>query len=156
MKVAVVLAFLSLTFSSVDAAVPRDTNARRLARGLPPLKPVRREAGTFTLCAKRSSTSSTPFQCQSKQTFCCSNFESASSPAATNLLSGLGIQSSSCGEQIGTGCVAISGDSWYVFTLFGPLHSMLTSWAPQLFWHCGYMLWKYCRVRPRWCRLHEG
>ncbi|KAJ7766360.1 hypothetical protein DFH07DRAFT_769902 [Mycena maculata] len=106
MKPAVVLAFLSLTFSASVDAVPRDTNAWRLVRGLPPLKPVRRETG-----AKRSRTSSTPFHCASSQTFCCSNYESSSSAAATDLLSDLGIGSSSCGEKIGTGCVAMSGDS---------------------------------------------
>ncbi|KAF7360422.1 hypothetical protein MVEN_00772300 [Mycena venus] len=36
---------------------------------------------------------------------------SASSPATENILRGLGISQSSCGEQIATGCVAVSGDS---------------------------------------------
>ncbi|KAJ7506989.1 hypothetical protein B0H11DRAFT_188225 [Mycena galericulata] len=105
MKAAIVLTFLTLTFSAVDAA-PRDTNARRLARGLPPLAPKRRQPG-----AKRNQASSTPFHCDTKKTFCCSRYESSSSPAASSILSGLGIHSSSCGEKIGTGCVAISGDS---------------------------------------------
>ncbi|KAF7368978.1 Hydrophobin [Mycena venus] len=100
--------FCALSYAiSVVGAVRFESNAQRLARGLPPLPPRRR----FGSGAKRSTTSPTPFHCDAKKNFCCSNFQSASSPAAENILRGLGISQSSCGEQIATGCVAASGDS---------------------------------------------
>ncbi|KAJ7511724.1 hypothetical protein B0H11DRAFT_2214599 [Mycena galericulata] len=104
MKTAIFFSALSLVISAVEA-LPRDSNAQRLARGLPPLPPQRRQPGF-----KRSTPSSTPFHCDTKKTLCCSGFESASSPAAKNILSGLSIPTTSCGEQIGTGCVAASSD----------------------------------------------
>ncbi|KAJ7503245.1 hypothetical protein B0H11DRAFT_2222523 [Mycena galericulata] len=102
MKTAIIFSALSLAISAVDA-LPNESNAQRLARGLPPLPPRRRQLG-----AKRSTPSSTPFHCDTKKTFCCSNLEAASTSAAKTILSGLGIPSTSCGEQIGTGCEAAS------------------------------------------------
>ncbi|KAJ7433725.1 hypothetical protein FB451DRAFT_1399500 [Mycena latifolia] len=95
---------------SVVNALP-DSNAQRLARGLPPLPPRRRQHG-----AKRTTPSSTPYQCNSKKTFCCSDLTATSSSAAKSIISGLEISSSSCGEHIGTGCVAAFGDSCIIGT----------------------------------------
>ncbi|KAJ6543626.1 hypothetical protein DFH09DRAFT_1322083 [Mycena vulgaris] len=95
---------LSFAIAAVEA-IPRDSNAHRLARGLPPLPPRRRQPG-----AKRSTPSSTPVTCASKKTFCCSDLTETSSSAATNILSGLGIPVSSCGAHVGTGCIAAVGD----------------------------------------------
>ncbi|KAJ7650033.1 hypothetical protein FB45DRAFT_1017438 [Roridomyces roridus] len=66
MKTTILLSALSLaTFVAVDA-LPQDTNARRLARGLPPLPPRRRTPGAV----KRLTPSSTPYTCGTKKTFC--------------------------------------------------------------------------------------
>ncbi|KAJ7680014.1 hypothetical protein B0H17DRAFT_1206164 [Mycena rosella] len=93
------------------SALASDSNADRLARGLPPLPPRRRQPG-----AKRLSPSSTPFHCDTKKTFCCADLPAASSAAGKSTLSGLGIPSTSCGEHIGTGCVAAIGDSCIIGT----------------------------------------
>ncbi|KAJ7496533.1 hypothetical protein FB451DRAFT_1385930 [Mycena latifolia] len=105
MKSSIVFCALSFAISALGA-LPSDSNAQRLARGLPPLPPRRRQHG-----AKRTTPSSTPHQCNTKKTFCCSDLTATSSSAAKSIISGLGISSSSCGEHIGTGCVAAFGDS---------------------------------------------
>ncbi|KAJ7905047.1 hypothetical protein B0H13DRAFT_735693 [Mycena leptocephala] len=66
MKTAITFCALSFAISAVNAT-HSESNAQRLARGLPPLPPRRRYSG-----AKRSTTSSTPFHCDTKKTFCCS------------------------------------------------------------------------------------
>ncbi|KAJ6568423.1 hypothetical protein DFH09DRAFT_1313868 [Mycena vulgaris] len=104
MKSSIVFCALSFAIAAVEAR-PRDSNAHRLARGLPPLPPRRRQSG------KRTTPSSTPFTCASKKTFCCADLTSTSSSAATTILSGLGVPLSSCGAHIGTGCVAAIGGS---------------------------------------------
>ncbi|KAF7354725.1 hypothetical protein MSAN_01386500 [Mycena sanguinolenta] len=109
MKTTVAFCALSYAISAVGATRP-ESNAQRLARGLPPLAPKRRFSNLRS-GAKRTAPSSTPFSCSPQKNFCCTTFESASSPAAESLLSSLGISQNSCGEQIATGCVAASGDS---------------------------------------------
>ncbi|KAJ7692864.1 hypothetical protein B0H17DRAFT_1200193 [Mycena rosella] len=108
MKSTIFVCALSFAISAVGA-LPNDSNAQRLARGLPPLPPRRRHFG-----AKRTTPSSTPFQCATKKTFCCTDLAAPTSAAATSALGGLGIPLSSCGAHIGLGCVAALGDSWYV------------------------------------------
>ncbi|KAF7377756.1 hypothetical protein MSAN_00198600 [Mycena sanguinolenta] len=109
MKTTTAFCALSYAISIVGATRP-ESNAQRLARGLPPLAPKRRFSNLRS-GAKRVVPSSTPFSCSPQKNFCCSTIESASSPAAESLLSSLGISQNSCGEQIATGCVAASGDS---------------------------------------------
>ncbi|KAJ6552250.1 hypothetical protein DFH09DRAFT_1366356, partial [Mycena vulgaris] len=113
MKTSVLLAFISLTISAVEA-LPRDTNANRLARGLPPLPPHRRQDATGKRLKSRAS--STPFHCDTKKTFCCTGLEATTSSAATSVLSGLGIPASSCGDNIGIGCIAALGDTCLIGT----------------------------------------
>ncbi|KAJ6567773.1 hypothetical protein DFH09DRAFT_1363356 [Mycena vulgaris] len=106
MKSAIVFCALSFAISAVDALPAHsNSNAERLARGLPPLPPRRRHG------AKRTTPSSTPFHCDTKKTFCCSDLTASSSSSAKNILSVLGIPSSSSGDYIGTGCVAAIGNS---------------------------------------------
>ncbi|KAJ7363778.1 hypothetical protein DFH08DRAFT_949412 [Mycena albidolilacea] len=105
----------ALTFATfaVDAA-PRESNAQRFARGLPPLPP-RRHFGQPK--ARGATTSSTPFKCETKKNFCCSPLQSVNDPTAANLLRTLGISQSSCGEQIASHCAAAaSGDSWCTYS----------------------------------------
>ncbi|KAF7375104.1 hypothetical protein MSAN_00396800 [Mycena sanguinolenta] len=111
MKTTTIVSFCALSYAiaTVGAARP-ESNAKRLARGLPPLPP-RRRFSNLRPGAKRTAPSGTPFSCAPEKNFCCTSFESASSPAAESLLSSLGISQSSCGEQIATGCVAASSDS---------------------------------------------
>ncbi|KAJ7471059.1 hypothetical protein FB451DRAFT_1399805 [Mycena latifolia] len=115
-----IVVFCGLSFAiSAVGALSSDSNAQHLARGLPPLPPRRRQPGT-----KRSTPSSTPYQCGMKKTFCCADLTASSSAAGKNAISGLGISSSSCGAYIGTGCVAGLGDSWYVVNAF-----VVCAWA---------------------------
>ncbi|KAJ6455392.1 hydrophobin, partial [Mycena sanguinolenta] len=109
MKTTVAFCTLSYAISVVGATRP-ESNAQRLARGLPPLAPKRRFSNNFS-GAKRTAPSSTPFSCSPQKNFCCTTFESASSPVVESLLNSLGISQNSCGAQIATGCVAASGDS---------------------------------------------
>ncbi|KAJ6468706.1 hypothetical protein DFH09DRAFT_1345007 [Mycena vulgaris] len=109
MKSSIVFCALSFAIAAVEAGT-RDSNAHRLARGLPPLPPRRRQSG------KRTTPSSTPFTCASKKTFCCADFASTSSTVATPIISGLGVPLSSCGAHIGTGCVAAIGGSCVIGT----------------------------------------
>ncbi|KAJ7681666.1 hypothetical protein B0H17DRAFT_1205649 [Mycena rosella] len=115
------------------SALASNSNANRLARGLPPLPPRRRQPG-----AKRLTPSSTPFHCDTKKTFCCADLPAMSSAAGKNAISGLGIPSTSCGEHIGTGCVAAIGDSCIIGTpatccgnLFGLVGIDCTPVAPS-------------------------
>ncbi|KAJ6598468.1 hypothetical protein DFH09DRAFT_1304250 [Mycena vulgaris] len=111
MKSAIVFCALSFAISAVDALPAHsNSNAERLARGLPPLPPRRRHG------AKRTTPSSTPFHCDTKKTFCCSDLTASSSSSAKNILSVLGIPSSSSGDYIGTGCVAAIGNSCLIGT----------------------------------------
>ncbi|KAJ7334747.1 hypothetical protein DFH08DRAFT_813793 [Mycena albidolilacea] len=108
MKTTILFCALSYAISIVQAT-RGDSNAERFARGLPPLPPRR---VSRPLGAKRSTTSSKPFQCSPKAHFCCSTLESASSSAVENILRGLGVPQNSCGEKIATSCaLAPSGNS---------------------------------------------
>ncbi|KAJ6486869.1 hypothetical protein C8R45DRAFT_930450 [Mycena sanguinolenta] len=103
MKTTIVFYALSYALSVVGA--PRETNAQRFARGLPPLPPKFRYSPSVSR-VKRASTSSTPFTCAAKKPFCCSILESATIPVAVTTLAGLGVPQASAGAQIGIGCVA--------------------------------------------------
>ncbi|KAJ7267152.1 hypothetical protein C8J57DRAFT_1510261 [Mycena rebaudengoi] len=98
-----IFALLSLAALSVEAT-SLNTNAERLARGLPPLPPRRRVPGAI-----RPRTSSTPFHCEAKAKFCCSSLRSSSSASSKATLKNLGLSPSSCGSQIGFGCAAATG-----------------------------------------------
>ncbi|KAJ6448910.1 hypothetical protein C8R45DRAFT_1114976 [Mycena sanguinolenta] len=117
MKTTTVVSFCALSYAiTALGATNPESNAKRIARGLPPLPPQRRFSNLGS-GAKRTTPSGTPFSCSPQKNFCCTSFESASSPAAESLLSSLGISQSSCGSQIATGCVATSSDSCSFGTL---------------------------------------
>ncbi|KAF9011752.1 fungal hydrophobin-domain-containing protein [Cyathus striatus] len=86
MKFTTVFAVLAATAATV-AATP-ETNAQRLARGLPPNPPARRAT---PVGAKRSTPSGTPSQCNTGAIQCCNSVTQASNPVAQLLIGLLGI-----------------------------------------------------------------
>jgi len=86
-------------------AAPHETNADRLARGLPPMAPVRR-SGTPAYAAKRQSPSGTPSQCNTGSTLCCNSTSTAGAQSA--LLGLLGIVLQDVNALVGLGCSPIS------------------------------------------------
>ncbi|KAG2076385.1 hydrophobin-1 precursor [Suillus decipiens] len=101
MKFASVLA-LAVAVTVVSA----ETNAERLARGLPPLAPARR--GTPVARAKRSSPSGGSGQCNSGSIQCCDSVTTYGSGGDIDeLVSFMGVKIPS-GTPCGTGCSPIS------------------------------------------------
>nr|GAT53826.1 predicted protein [Mycena chlorophos] len=94
------IATLALLLASEAAA--RETNAWRMARGLPPMAPRRRDADYYQPPRK----SLTPFTCTPQQNFCCQGYVPADSPQGYEVLNDYGITGDTCGETIGTGCSA--------------------------------------------------
>ncbi|THU88222.1 fungal hydrophobin [Dendrothele bispora CBS 962.96] len=89
---------------TVDALPQRETNADRLARGLPPLPPVRRATPAFE--AKRGAPSGTPGQCSTGGTYCC---QRTSKAGLEGLLLGLlGILGIHPDVTIGVSCSPLS------------------------------------------------
>jgi len=106
MKFAVALAVLATAATVVGASVP-DTNAYRLARGLPPKAPVKR--ATPALRARRGKPSGKPSgQCSTGTQHCCNSVQKASHPSSAGLLGALGINVPS-DVLVGSNCSPLTG-----------------------------------------------
>ncbi|KAH7928350.1 fungal hydrophobin [Leucogyrophana mollusca] len=97
MKFAYVFAFVAAA-----TAVSAETNAQRMARGLPPMAPARR--ATPASRARRSSPSGTPSQCNTGSIQCCNSTYDAKSTEASGLLGLLGLDLGSITGLVGVGC----------------------------------------------------
>ncbi|KAG7451623.1 hydrophobin-domain-containing protein [Guyanagaster necrorhizus] len=108
----IVMKFASIFFSivvflvSFAAALPsRETNADRLARGLPPLPPTVRSP---TRVVRKSSPSGAPSQCSTGSLQCCDSVESSTSSVVAALLGLLGIHLGSTAVNVGMTCSPLS------------------------------------------------
>ncbi|KAG0699107.1 hydrophobin [Suillus ampliporus] len=100
-----------LALAAAATVVSAETNAERMARGLPPMAPARRASAAER--AKRTSPSSSPSQCNTGSIQCCDSVsKSGESGSLDELLSLLGLVipvGTSCGMScspitvIGTG-----------------------------------------------------
>jgi hypothetical protein len=99
----VTVAVLAATAATV-AAVP-ETNAQRLARGLPPNPPARRATPAG---ARRSTPSGTPSQCNTGPVQCCNSVTTASNPVASLLIGLLGILGVGGDVVVGLTCSPLS------------------------------------------------
>ncbi|KAF9045401.1 fungal hydrophobin-domain-containing protein [Panaeolus papilionaceus] len=119
MKFTTVAAFVFTSALAVSARPASETNAQRMARGLPPLAPHRRATGVET--AKRSTSSGISYSCNTGPVQCCNTVTSSNSknvqllagligavlPAAANVLVGMqchplsvvGVGGNSCNSQ---------------------------------------------------------
>ncbi|KAI6002132.1 hydrophobin-1 precursor [Pisolithus albus] len=97
-----------VVLAAAAAAVSAETNAQRMARGLPPKAPIRRHS-TPTDTAKGTHPSSTGGgQCNTGPIQCCNTVATCGShPSTDELLSLLGL-SVPAGTQVGTNCSPIS------------------------------------------------
>ena len=131
------LAFVLIFVALVGAApnMGRETNADRFARGLPPLAPIKREAGSnseqytrfffdivsfFPVAARHHPSQHPGPHCSSGSAQCCNSVQSSKSGLVAGLLRLLGIVLSG-DVQVGLTCSPItilgSGHSqWSVFT----------------------------------------
>ncbi|KAF9453384.1 fungal hydrophobin [Macrolepiota fuliginosa MF-IS2] len=89
MKFTTVLSLLTFAAVSVSASGHRDTNAARMARGLPPMPPVRRSK-TFSETGKPSGQPSAG-NCNVEKIQCCNSVTHASDSSAATLASLLGL-----------------------------------------------------------------
>ncbi|KDR76991.1 hypothetical protein GALMADRAFT_246172 [Galerina marginata CBS 339.88] len=88
MKFTTVVAVLAAAVASVESR-PSETNADRLARGLPPLPPTRR--ATPIAGARRSSPSGISNSCNTGPVQCCNTVTTASNPVASLIIGLLGL-----------------------------------------------------------------
>ncbi|KAG7095660.1 hypothetical protein E1B28_006379 [Marasmius oreades] len=88
--------------TNVSAAPGQETNAQRMARGLPPLPPVRRATGTEV--ARRGTPSGSPGQCSTGPVQCCLTTGHANDGAISALLGLLGIVVTDLNVLIGVNC----------------------------------------------------
>lgn len=97
-----------VVLAAAAAAVSAETNAQRMARGLPPKAPIRRH-GTPADTAKRSHPSSTGGgQCNTGPIQCCNTVATSGSQSGVDeLLTLLGL-SVPVGTQVGASCSPIS------------------------------------------------
>ncbi|EGO01149.1 hypothetical protein SERLA73DRAFT_179238 [Serpula lacrymans var. lacrymans S7.3] len=109
MKFAYVFAFVAAAATTAGATYTGETNANRMARGLPPLPPVRR--ATPASRARRSSPSGSPGggQCNTGPVQCCDKVQSANEGIVPELLSLLGLEGISDDTQVGLTCSPLSG-----------------------------------------------
>ncbi|KIK55495.1 hypothetical protein GYMLUDRAFT_47698 [Collybiopsis luxurians FD-317 M1] len=109
MKFFSVLTFaLAAGTASVSAAPNKETNGERLARGLPPLPPVRR-SGTPVYAAKRTGPSGSPSgSCSTGPVQCCQTVGTESNPVISLILGLLGIVIQDVDTLIGATCSPIT------------------------------------------------
>ncbi|KAL0579907.1 hypothetical protein V5O48_002078 [Marasmius crinis-equi] len=93
--------------TTVSAAPQLETNAQRMARGLPPLPPVRRASGTEV--AKRGSPSGTPGgSCNTGPVQCCQSTGHATDGPIAAILGLLGIVVQDLNVLIGLTCSPVT------------------------------------------------
>ncbi|KAH8822408.1 fungal hydrophobin [Flagelloscypha sp. PMI_526] len=80
------IALAALLASLVDAKPRTETNAQRMARGLPPNAPRNLYKASPVAMARRSQTSETPSQCNAGPVQCCSSVTHANDDTASFLL----------------------------------------------------------------------
>jgi len=89
MRLATVFSFLAVAAATVGAVPSHETNASRLARGLPPLPPVRR---TPTKGGNNPKPSQVPGgQCNVEKVQCCNSVTHANDKTASLIISLLGL-----------------------------------------------------------------
>ncbi|TEB32732.1 fungal hydrophobin [Coprinellus micaceus] len=126
MRTTVVFAFFFALVVSLVGAVPsRGLNARRMARGLGPLPPVR-HLPTKTGLAPRQQPSGTS-QCNGGDIQCCNSVHSSKDDAVSGLLGLLGIDLGLT-SIVGLNCsplsaLALGGNSWSSAIYVRPLDS---------------------------------
>ncbi|KAG5644495.1 hypothetical protein DXG03_008322 [Asterophora parasitica] len=115
MKLTTIFAVVAAAAATVSA-MPAETNADRLARGLPPLPPVRR--ATPIGAARRATPSGSPNQCNTGPVQCCNSVTTSNDAVAKLLIGLLGIV---VGPNVAVGLtcsplsiIGIGGKSWYV------------------------------------------
>ncbi|RPD72480.1 fungal hydrophobin [Lentinus tigrinus ALCF2SS1-7] len=92
MKSTIVFFILALIVATVQAAALGDSNAERMARGLPPRAPRKLYRNELPTAAKRSKPSSKPPpSCSTGPIQCCQQVEKADNPVAALILGLLGI-----------------------------------------------------------------
>ncbi|KAG6809650.1 hypothetical protein H0H92_015336 [Tricholoma furcatifolium] len=82
MKFTTIFTIVAAAAATVSATSGAETNAERMARGLPPLPPTRRSG------ARRATPSSTPQTCSTGPVQCCNSITNASD-AVASLIAGL-------------------------------------------------------------------
>ncbi|KAF9014273.1 hypothetical protein BDQ17DRAFT_1320892 [Cyathus striatus] len=103
MKLTAALAFVFAAIATVGAVPAGETNAERMARGLPPMAPHRRATGVEA--AKRHIPSSTPSVCASGSDLkCCFALQSPSDKEAKGLIGLLGIKNVDPNSTVGLTC----------------------------------------------------
>ncbi|KAH6911814.1 fungal hydrophobin-domain-containing protein [Coprinopsis sp. MPI-PUGE-AT-0042] len=101
------IAAIAAVATTVSAAPGADTNAHRLARGLPPLPPVLRRA-TGTEVAKRGQPSSTPGGCSTGPVQCCQSTGHSTDGPVSLILGLLGVVIKDVNLLIGLTCSPIN------------------------------------------------
>ncbi|KAL0945827.1 hypothetical protein HGRIS_012111 [Hohenbuehelia grisea] len=102
MKFSAVFAVAAAAATVVGAVPGVETNAQRLARGLPPNPPTRRSAAE--VMAKRSKPSSPPSQCNTGSTLCCNSTGHANDGLIGLILGLLGVVIKDLTVLIGVTC----------------------------------------------------
>ncbi|KAH7883033.1 hydrophobin [Phlebopus sp. FC_14] len=98
-----------LALAAAATVVSAETNAQRMARGLPPMAPAKRATPSYR--AKRGSPSNTPTSsCNTGPVQCCNSMQTAGSGGVVDeLLSLLGLTGSvSSGTSVGMNCSPIT------------------------------------------------
>ncbi|KAF9484043.1 fungal hydrophobin [Pholiota conissans] len=107
MKFATTIALFTVAAAATVSAKPAHTNAERMARGLPPLPPVRRRA-TGVQAARRSSPSGISNSCNTGPVQCCNTVTKAGTQAASYLLGLLGLGGIANDVLVGMQCSPLS------------------------------------------------
>ncbi|KAK0223741.1 fungal hydrophobin-domain-containing protein [Armillaria fumosa] len=105
MKLASIFFSVVVLFATFAAALPsRETNADRLARGLPPMPPTVRSPTRVA----RNKPSGTPSQCSTGSLQCCNSVQDSTSGVVSALLGLLGIHLGGANVPIGLTCSPLS------------------------------------------------